>query len=70
MLKEAFGDNALGQTQTYKWFKCFKNGLMSVDAEDLRPKPWQKFDIESIMHKEFVPPGQIVNGKFYCDILR
>jgi len=31
MLKEAFGDNALGQTQTYEWFKHFKNRRMSVD---------------------------------------
>jgi hypothetical protein len=31
MLKEAFGDNALGQTQTYEWFKRFQNG--SVDDE-------------------------------------
>ena len=22
------------------------------------------------MHKEFVPPGQTVNGKFYCKVLR
>ena len=28
------------------------------------------FDIEGIMHKEFVPTGQMVNGKLYCDILR
>jgi len=34
MLKEAFGDNALGQTQTYKRFKHFKNGWMSVDDEE------------------------------------
>jgi len=33
MLKEAFGDNALGRTQTNEWFKCFKNGRMSVDDE-------------------------------------
>jgi len=33
MFKEAFGDNALGQAQTYKWFKCFKNGWMSVNVE-------------------------------------
>ena len=26
ILKEAFGDNALGLTQTYKWFKRFKTG--------------------------------------------
>ena len=28
------------------------------------------FDIDGIIHKEFVPPGQTVNAKFYCDILR
>jgi hypothetical protein len=33
MLKEAFGDTALGQMQTYEWFKHFKNGQLSVDDE-------------------------------------
>jgi len=28
------------------------------------------FDIQGIVHKEFVPPGQTVNGKFYCEVLR
>jgi len=28
MLKEAFGDNAPGKTQTYEWFKHFENGRM------------------------------------------
>ena len=28
------------------------------------------FDNEGIVHKELVPPGQTMNGKFYCDILR
>jgi hypothetical protein len=28
------------------------------------------FDIDGIIHKEFVPPGQTVNAKFYCDVLR
>jgi hypothetical protein len=31
---------------------------------------WQRFDIESIVHEEFVLPGQMVNGKFYCEVLR
>jgi len=35
ILREAFGDNALRQTQTYEWFKHFKNGKMSVDDEEL-----------------------------------
>jgi hypothetical protein len=28
------------------------------------------FYIKGIVHKEFLPPGQTVNGKFYCDILK
>ena len=28
------------------------------------------FNMEGIVHKEFVPQGQTVNAKFYCDILR
>jgi len=31
MFKEEFGDNVLGQTQTCKWFKSFKNRRISVD---------------------------------------
>jgi hypothetical protein len=31
---------------------------------------WQKFDIEGIVLKEFVPPGQTVSGKFFCEVLR
>jgi len=28
------------------------------------------FDVKGIVHKEFVPTGQTVNSRFYCDILR
>jgi hypothetical protein len=31
---------------------------------------WQKFDREGIVHKEYVPPGQMMKEKFYCDVLR
>ena len=27
-------------------------------------------DIQGIVHKEFVPPDQTVNGKFYCEVLK
>jgi hypothetical protein len=27
-------------------------------------------DIQGIVHKEFVPPGWTVNGKFYCEVLK
>ena len=28
------------------------------------------FDIQGIVHKEFVPIGQTVNCKFYCEVLK
>jgi transposase len=28
------------------------------------------FDNEGIVHKKVVPPGETVNGNFYCDVLR
>ena len=28
------------------------------------------FDQEGIIHREFVPPGMMVNAHFYCDVLR
>ena len=34
ILKEEFGDNALGQKKTYECFKRFKNGWISVDNEE------------------------------------
>jgi len=46
---------------------CFK---LSKMASEPQPKTWQKLDVEGMMRKEFVPPGQMVNGKFYCNILR
>jgi hypothetical protein len=39
MLKEAFGENALGLTQTYEWFRHFKNGRMSVDDDKWSGRP-------------------------------
>jgi hypothetical protein len=39
MLKEASGDNVLGLTQTYEWFKHFKNGRVSVDDDERSGRP-------------------------------
>jgi hypothetical protein len=33
MLKEAFKDEAMGQTQVYEWFNRFKRGEMSVEDQ-------------------------------------
>jgi hypothetical protein len=39
MLKKAFGDNGLGQTQTYDWYKRFKYGRTSTDGDDRSGRP-------------------------------
>ncbi|PNF17592.1 hypothetical protein B7P43_G14400 [Cryptotermes secundus] len=39
MLKQAFGDKSLGQTQTYNWYKCFKNGWTLTDDDDRSGRP-------------------------------
>jgi hypothetical protein len=28
------------------------------------------FNIQGIIQKEFAPPGQTINGKFYCEVLK
>jgi hypothetical protein len=33
VLKEAFKGKAMGKTQMYKWFNCFKRGEMSVEDQ-------------------------------------
>jgi len=43
---------------------------MKSVLDDLQPEPQLKFDTEGIVHKEFVPPGQMVNGNVYCGVLR
>ncbi|PNF14609.1 hypothetical protein B7P43_G12122 [Cryptotermes secundus] len=39
MLKQAFDDKSLGQTQTYDWYKRFKNGRISTDDDDRSGRP-------------------------------
>jgi hypothetical protein len=39
MLKQAFGDNSLGQTQTYGWHKRFKNSQTSTDDDERLGRP-------------------------------
>jgi hypothetical protein len=55
MLKTAFGDSAMGRTQTFEWFSQFKHGL------NIKSMLVIFFDCDGIFHQEFVPPGQTVN---------
>ena len=39
MLQEAFGDNAMSQSKTFLWCKCFKDGRTSVDNSEHSGQP-------------------------------
>jgi hypothetical protein len=39
MLRKTYGNDALGQTTTYEWFKRFKNGRTSMDDDELSGRP-------------------------------
>jgi hypothetical protein len=39
MLKTAFGDNAMGRTQTFEWFSQFKCGETSAEDSELSDRP-------------------------------
>jgi len=48
MLKEAFGDNALGQTQSSEFFTRFKDGRMPVDEEERSGRPSTGTETENV----------------------
>ena len=39
MFKEAFGNYALGRTQTFEWLSRFKNGRMSLEDDERSGRP-------------------------------
>jgi hypothetical protein len=64
ILKTAFGDNAMGRTQSFEWFSRFKRGT------NIKSMLVILFDCEDIVHQEFVPPGQTVNQSYYLEVLK
>jgi hypothetical protein len=58
---EASGENAMRQSK--KKARQVRSNVKSMFIVSF-------FDIQCTVHKEFVPPGQIVNGKIYREILK
>jgi len=48
MLQEAFGDNAMSQSKTFLWHKCFKDRRMSVDDNEYSGRPSASTTLEDI----------------------
>ena len=39
MLKTAFGEQAMGRSQTFQWFSLFKAGRISTDDDERSDRP-------------------------------
>jgi hypothetical protein len=67
----AYGYDSETKQQTLQWKSA--NSLWPKKARQVRSNVKSMlivfFDFQGIVHKEFVPPGQTVNGKFYCEVL-
>jgi hypothetical protein len=64
MLKTAFGDNAMGRTQTFEWVSRFKRGW------NIKSMLVIFLDCEGIVHQELVPPDQTVKQHHYPEVLK
>jgi len=76
MLKTAFGEQAIGRSQTFQCFSRFKAGRTSIDHDECSGRPVRSniksllicfFDQKGIFHKEFVPT---VNAALYIEVLK
>jgi hypothetical protein len=71
MLKSAYGEECITRTSGFEWHKRFK------EAQKVRmQKSWVKtvltafvFGSKGIIHHEFVPGKQTVNGKLYKEAI-
>jgi hypothetical protein len=71
MLKEAFGDNSLGLTQTYEWFKRFEKGRMSVDDDERSGRPSTGTTAENVAKvREAILEDRRRTSHVVCDIVK
>ncbi|PNF31533.1 hypothetical protein B7P43_G00811 [Cryptotermes secundus] len=48
MFKQAFGENSLGQTQSYDWYERFKNGRTTTEDNDRSGRPSTGTTLENV----------------------
>jgi len=76
MLKTAFGEEAVGRSQTKTQSSQWKSTGSPRPKKSGQVRSNIKsmlicfFDQKGIVHKEFVPPGQTVNAAFYVEVLK
>ena len=67
LLQQAYGEDAMGRTDVFVWFRRFKEGRTSAESDPRPGRPF--FDSEGIVHHEYAPDGQTINEEFYMGVL-
>ena len=65
LLLQAYGEDAMGRTQVFDWFRRFKEGRSKTKVILL-----VFFYSEGIVHHEYASDGQTINREFYLEVLR
>ena len=74
--QQAFGEDVMGRTQVFDWFRRFREDRTSVESDFRSGRPsasrnWRFFfNSEGIVHHEYAPDGQTINKEFYVEVLR
>ena len=58
LLQHAYGEDAMGRTQVFDWFRRFKEGRTSVESDSHSGQPF--FDSKGIVRHEYAPDGQTI----------
>ena len=71
LLQQAYGEDAMGRTQVFDWFR--PTSPRPKMGRQVRSKTkvmlMAFFDSEGIVHHEYAPDGQTINEEFYMGVL-
>ena len=71
LLQQAYGEDALGRTQVFDWFR--PTSPRPKKGRQVRSKTKVMllafFDSEGIVHHEYAPDRQTINKEFYLEVL-
>jgi hypothetical protein len=70
MLQEAFGGNAMSQSETFLWYKRFKDGRTSVDVDESSGRPSTSTTPKNIAEvREAIPADRRQTIHDVCEIV-
>ena len=74
LLHQSYGEDAMGRTQEFDWFRRFKEGRTSVESDPRSGRPSTSRNeemiakVRTIVHHEYAPDGQTINKEFYLEV--